>query len=196
MVVVNTGVFEKRKLVGVEATAYHEGVPGHHMQLAIAQQLQLHPLRRNMGVTAFVEGWGLYSERLGKEVGLYSDPISDYGRLEAEIRRAIRLVVDTGVHSKRWTRQQVVDYFRAHSSIDEVDIQAETDRYISWPGQALAYMIGSLRIRDLRERARAELGSAFDIRAFHDEVLGNGALPLDVLERQIDRWIGARKRPS
>ncbi len=195
VVVVNTGELEKRKLVGVEATAYHEGVPGHHMQLAIAQELAMHPLRRHGGPAAFVEGWGLYAEGLGKEIGMYADPISNYGPLEAEIWRAIRLVVDTGVHAKRWSRQQVVDYFRAHSSIDEVDIQAETDRYISWPGQALAYMIGNLKIRELRERARTALGPAFDVRAFHDEVLGSGALPLDVLERQIDRWIAARRSP-
>jgi uncharacterized protein (DUF885 family) len=193
VVMINTGAFDKRTLASVEATAYHEGVPGHHLQMAIAQELPLHSLRRHGFHVAFGEGWALYAERLGKEVGLYSDPVSDYGRLQSEMLRAIRLVVDTGLHAKRWTRQQVVDYFRAHSGIDEVDIQSETDRYVSTPGQALAYMIGQLQIVELRERARRELGAAFDVRAFHDEVLGAGTLPLDVLERRIDTWI-ARKR--
>jgi uncharacterized protein (DUF885 family) len=189
---VNTYDAASRKTITVESTAYHEGVPGHHMQLSIAQELTELPMfRREGGYTAFVEGWALYSERLGKEVGFYGDPYSDYGRLNDEMLRAIRLVVDTGLHSKKWTREQVVQYFREHSAIDEVDIQSETDRYISWPGQALAYKIGQLKILELRERAQRELGARFDIRAFHDEVLGAGALPLGVLETRIDAWIAA-----
>jgi len=135
----------------------------------------------------------LYSERLGKEVGFYQDPYSDYGRLQDEMLRAIRLVVDTGLHAKHWTRDQVVQFFHDHSAIDEVDVQSETDRYIVWPGQALAYKVGQMKISELRERARQALGGRFDIRAFHDEVLGAGALPLDVLETRIDAWIAARK---
>ena len=191
---VNTYEPTSRKIITYESTAYHEGVPGHHMQIAIAQELtDLPKYRREGGYTAFVEGWALYSERLGKEVGFYEDPYMDYGHLQDEMLRAIRLVVDTGIHSKRWMREQVVQYFRDHSAADEVDIQSETDRYISWPGQALGYKLGQLKISELRERARTALGPKFDIRAFHDEVLGAGALPLSVLEDRIDRWI-ARNR--
>jgi uncharacterized protein (DUF885 family) len=136
----------------------------------------------------------LYSERLGKEVGFYQNPYNDYGRLQDEMLRAIRLVVDTGLHAKKWTRQQVVDFFHAHTAEDEVEVQNETDRYIVWPGQALGYKIGQLKITELRERARTKLGARFDLRAFHDEVLGAGALPLDVLERRIDDWIAAQQR--
>jgi uncharacterized protein (DUF885 family) len=194
-VYVNTYEATSRKILPNESTAYHEGVPGHHMQLSIQQELtELPPFRQQGGYTAFVEGWALYSERLGKEVGFYQDPYSDYGRLNDEMLRAIRLVVDTGLHHHKWTRDQVVQYFRDHSAIDEVEIQAETDRYIVWPGQALAYKIGQLKILELRERAQRELGSAFDIRAFHDEVLGAGALPLQELERRIDAWIARVKR--
>jgi uncharacterized protein (DUF885 family) len=150
--------------------------------------------RKQGGYTAFVEGWALYSERLGKEVGFYQDPYNNYGRLQDEMLRAIRLVVDTGLHAKRWTRQQVVDFFHEHSAQDEVEVQNETDRYIVWPGQALGYKIGQLKITELRDRARKELGDHFDIREFHDEVLGAGALPLDVLERRIDSWIAAKKK--
>ncbi|HEX7150374.1 MAG TPA: DUF885 domain-containing protein [Thermoanaerobaculia bacterium] len=192
---VNTYQAETRKTITYESTAYHEGVPGHHMQLSIAQELtDLPQYRRQGGYTAFVEGWALYSERLGKEVGFYQDPYSDYGRLQDEILRAIRLVVDTGLHSKKWTREQVVQYFRDHSAADEQDIQSETDRYISWPGQALAYKIGQLKILELRERANRELGSRFDIREFHDEVLGAGALPLQTLEERIEAFIARKKR--
>ena len=160
------------------------------MQLSIQQELaELPPFRQQGGYTAFIEGWALYSERLGKEVGFYRDPYSDYGRLNDEMLRAIRLVVDTGLHHEKWTREQVVQYFRDHSQIDEVEIQSETDRYIVWPGQALAYKIGQLRILELRDRGRKALGSRFDIRAFHDEVLGAGALPLRALEKRIDDWI-------
>jgi uncharacterized protein (DUF885 family) len=191
---VNTGDATSRKIISIESTAYHEGVPGHHMQLSIAQELPtLPPFRQQGGYTSFAEGWALYSERLGKEVGFYQDPYSDYGRLQDEMLRAIRLVVDTGFHYKRWTRDQVVQFFHDHSAIDEVEVQSETDRYIVWPGQALAYKIGQLKILELRDRAQKELGAKFDIRKFHDEVLGAGALPLDVLEKRIDGWIAAEK---
>ncbi len=190
IVYVNTYDATSRKTISFESTAYHEGVPGHHMQLSIQQELaELPPFRQQGGETAFAEGWALYSERLGKEVGFYQDPYSDYGRLNDEMLRAIRLVVDTGLHSKKWTREQVVQYFRDHSAVDEVEIQSETDRYIVWPGQALAYKIGQLKILELRERAHRELGSKFDIRSFHDEVLGAGALPMQTLEERIERWI-------
>ena len=188
-VVVNTSDFEHRSMAEVESTAYHEGVPGHHFQLSIAQEVTSLPaFRQHVTYTAYVEGWGLYAERLGKEVGLYQDPISDYGRLSSEMLRAIRLVVDTGVHAKHWNRQQMVDFFHKYSTEDEPSIQAEVDRYIAMPGQALAYKIGQLKIIELRERAKAQLGLKFDIKAFHDEVLNAGALPLDVLEKRINHW--------
>ena len=191
---VNTYDPTSRKTIIMEDTAYHEGVPGHHMQLSIAQEITgLPDFRRFGNYTAYVEGWALYTESLGKEVGFYQDPYNDFGRLNDEMLRAIRLVVDTGLHSKKWTRQQVVDYFHEHSAQDEVDIQSETDRYIVWPGQALGYKIGQLTIQRLREKARAALGDRFDIRGFHDEVLGAGALPMNVLEDRIDRWIAAQK---
>jgi uncharacterized protein (DUF885 family) len=189
-VYVNTYEATSRKTLSFESTAYHEGVPGHHMQLSIQQELTaLPPFRQQGGYTAFVEGWALYSERLGKEVGFYQDPYNDYGRLNDEMLRAIRLVVDTGLHHKKWTREQVVQFFRDHSAIDEVEIQSETDRYIVWPGQALAYKMGQLKILELRDRAQKALGPKFDIRAFHDEVLGAGALPLQELEERIGDWI-------
>jgi len=193
-VMVNTGNPESRKTINVESTAYHEGVPGHHLQISIAQELAgLPPVRQQSFYTAYVEGWALYSERLGKEIGFYQDPYSDFGRLQDEILRAIRLVVDTGLHAKKWTRQQVVDFFHAHSAIDEVEVQSETDRYISDPGQALAYMTGQLKILELRAKAQKELGDRFDIRVFHDAILDAGALPLDVLESRTDAWIAATK---
>ena len=184
----------ERNLYAVEAIAYHEGLPGHHLQVSIAQELSdLPAFRRFGGYTAYQEGWGLYAERLGKDVGFYQDPYSDYGRLEADIWRAIRLVVDTGVHSQNWTRAQMVDYFHDHSAIDETSIQAEVDRYIAWPGQALAYKVGQLKILELRDRAKKALGDQFDLRGFHDQVLDAGALPLDVLSDRIDSWIAVRK---
>jgi len=184
----------QRNLFEVEDTAYHEGLPGHHLQISIAQELDGIPtFRKYERYTAYTEGWGLYSERLGKEVGFYQDPYSDYGRLEGDIWRAIRLVVDTGVHSQHWTRQQMVDYFHDHSAIDETSIQAEVDRYIAWPSQALAYKIGQLKILELRDRARNALGDKFDLRAFHDQVLDSGALPLDLLSDRIDAWIASQK---
>jgi uncharacterized protein (DUF885 family) len=183
-----------RNLYGVESIAYHEGIPGHHLQISIAQELTGIPdFRKYENYTAFVEGWGLYAEQLGKDVGCYKDPYSDYGRLQADIWRAIRLVVDTGVHHDHWTRQQMVDYFHAHSAIDETSVQSEVDRYIAWPSQALAYKVGQLKILELRARAQKELGDKFDIRAFHDEVLDSGALPLDVLESRVDAWIAQQK---
>ena len=179
-----------RSLLPVEATAYHEGVPGHHLQISIGQEQENVPeFRRHEQYTAFVEGWALYAERLGKDVGFYQDPYSDYGRLENDIWRAMRLVVDTGVHSQHWSRQQMVDYFHAHSSIDETNIQAEIDRYIAWPAQALAYKTGQLKILALRDKAQKALGPKFDIRAFHDTVIDSGALPLDMLEDRVNAWI-------
>ena len=183
-----------RNLYGVETVSYHEGLPGHHLQVSIAQELDDVPtFRKHERYTAYAEGWGLYSERLGKDVGFYQDPYSDYGRLEGDIWRAIRLVVDTGVHSQHWTRQQMVDYFHDHSAIDEASIQAEVDRYIAWPSQALAYKIGQLKILELRDRAKRTLGDKFDIRAFHDQILDAGALPLDLLSDRIDSWIASQK---
>ena len=194
VIYVNTGDYEHRTLLNAESTAYHEGVPGHHMQISIAQTLpDLPPFRQQGGNSGYVEGWALYSERLGKEIGFYQDPYSDFGRLSDEILRAIRLVLDTGVHYKHWTRQQMVDYFHEHGSEDEPNVQAETDRYIAVPGQALAYKLGQLEILKLRDRAKAELGDRFDIRSFHDEILNGGSLPLDVLESRVTAWINEQK---
>ena len=187
---INTYNATERSTAPIEAVSYHEGVPGHHLQISIAEELTgLPEFRKYEGYTAFVEGWALYSERLGKEIGFYQDPVSDYGRLEADIWRAIRLVVDSGVHSLHWTRQQMIDYFHDHSAIDETNVQAEVDRYVAWPGQALGYKIGQLKILELRARAKDKLGAKFDLRAFHDEVVDSGALPLDVLESRVDAWI-------
>jgi len=183
-----------RLLLNVEAIAYHEGVPGHHLQFSIAQELTDVPeFRRFADYNAYSEGWAFYTERLGKEVGFYQDPYSEYGRLENEMWRSVRLVVDTGVHSQHWTRQQMVDYFHAHTAMDDTNIASEVDRYIAWPGQALAYKMGQMKILELRERAKRELGPRFDIRKFHDAVLGEGPLPLDVLDQQITGWIAAEK---
>jgi uncharacterized protein (DUF885 family) len=188
---------EHRLTLNIEAIAYHEGVPGHHLQISIAQELQgLPAFRRNGDYTAFVEGWALYSERLGKEIGFYQDPYSDYGRLENEMWRAIRLVVDTGVHEKHWSREQMVDFFHRYTAMDEPNVQSEVDRYIAWPGQALAYKLGQLEILKLREEARQKLGDKFDLRAFHDQVLGQGPLPLEVLPRQVEGWIAHVKQQS
>ena len=191
---VNTYNPTVRDLSDVESIAYHEGLPGHHLQISIAQELTDVPeFRKYAGYTAFQEGWGLYAERLGKDVGFYTDPYSDYGRLQGDIWRAIRLVVDTGVHSQHWTRQQIVDYFHEHSAINETSVQSETDRYIAWPSQALAYKVGQLKILELREKAKKALGAKFDIKAFHDVVLDAGALPLDVLEARVNDWIALQK---
>jgi uncharacterized protein (DUF885 family) len=185
---------EHRLTLNIEAIAYHEGVPGHHLQISIGQELKdLPAFRKNGGYTAFVEGWALYSERLGKEIGFYEDPYSDYGRLENEMWRAIRLVIDTGVHEKHWSRDQMVEYFHRYTAMDEPNVQSEVDRYIAWSGQALAYKLGQLEILRLREEARQKLGAKFDLRAFHDEVVGSGPLPLSVLHSQVESWISAQQ---
>jgi uncharacterized protein (DUF885 family) len=194
-VVVATSNFAERSLVDNEAIAYHEGIPGHHMQQSVQQQLEGLPKFRlhGLGFNAYIEGWALYAEQLGKEVGFYQDPVSDYGRLSSELFRAVRLVVDTGIHAKGWSRDQVVDFFRKSGAVDEPTIQSETDRYISWPAQALSYKLGQLKFRELRERAQKELGPKFDIRKFHDEMLDGGTLPLDMLEARTDKWIAEQK---
>jgi uncharacterized protein (DUF885 family) len=194
-VVVATSNFAERSLIDDEATAYHEGIPGHHMQLSVQQQLTGLPKFRlhSLGFNAYIEGWALYSEQLGKEVGFYQDPVSDYGRLSSELFRAVRLVVDTGIHAKGWSREQVVDFMRKAGAVDEPTIQSETDRYIAWPAQALSYKLGQLKIRELRQRAEKELGPKFDIRSFHDEMLDGGTLPLDLLDARTDKWIAQQK---
>jgi uncharacterized protein (DUF885 family) len=194
-VVVATSNFAERSLINDEAIAYHEGIPGHHMQLSVQQQLTGMPKFRlhGLGFNAYIEGWALYAEQLGKEVGFYQDPVSDYGRLSSELFRAVRLVVDTGIHSKGWTRDQVVDFFRKSGAVDEPTIQSETDRYIAWPAQALSYKLGQLKFRELRERAQKELGSKFDLRKFHDEMLDGGTLPLDLLDARTEKWIAEQK---
>ena len=194
-VVVAVSKFAERSLIDDEAIAYHEGVPGHHMQLSVQQQLEGLPKFRlhGLGFNAYIEGWALYAEQLGKEVGFYQDPVSDYGRLSSELFRAVRLVVDTGIHAKGWSRDQVVDFFRKSGAVDEPTIQSETDRYISWPAQALSYKLGQLKFRELRDRAQKELGPKFDLRKFHDEMLDGGTLPLDMLEARTDKWIAQQK---
>jgi uncharacterized protein (DUF885 family) len=191
---VNTYNYAQRTTTSSEAIAYHEGLPGHHLQISIAQELTGIPeFRKHNYYTAYTEGWGLYSEHLGKDVGFYTDPYSDYGRLEGDIWRAIRLVVDTGVHSEHWNRQQMVDYFHQHSAIDDTNVQAEVDRYIAWPAQALGYKIGQLKFLELRARAQQALGPKFDIRGFHDTILDSGALPLDVVEQRVNAWIASQQ---
>jgi uncharacterized protein (DUF885 family) len=194
-VVVATSNFAERSLVDDEAVAYHEGVPGHHMQLSVQQKLTGLPKFRlhGLGFNAYSEGWALYAEQLGKEVGFYQDPVSDYGRLSSELFRAVRLVVDTGIHSKGWTRDQVVEFFRKSGAVDEPTLQSETDRYISWPAQALSYKLGQLKFRELRVRAQKELGAKFDIKTFHDEMLDGGTLPLDLLDARTNKWIAEQK---
>ncbi len=179
----------------LEVIAYHEGLPGHHMQIAIAQELTGVPTFRTQSFsTAYIEGWGLYSESLAKEIpGTYENPYSEYGRLMSEMWRAIRLVVDTGMHAKGWTEQQAFDYFRANSSVPDAAIRSEIQRYLIMPGQATAYKVGMIRMQELRRKAEQELGDKFDIRGFHDTVLGGGSLPLDLLERRVDRWIAEKK---
>jgi uncharacterized protein (DUF885 family) len=188
---VNTYDFQHQSMLSDESIAYHEGIPGHHMQLSIAQELPgIHAYHRSLEYNAYVEGWALYAERLGKEIGFYKDPASDYGRLESELFRAVRLVVDTGVHYKHWSRQQMVDYFDQHIA---GNWDSEIDRYIADPGQALGYKIGQLKILELRKYAQDQLGNNFDVRAFHDEILNAGALPLDVLDSRIKIWVATRK---
>src|SRR5579862_7448883 len=194
-VVVATSNFAERSLIDDEAIAYHEGIPGHHMQLSVQQQLVGMPKFRlhGLGFNAYIEGWALYAEQLGKEVGFYQDPVSDYGRLSSELFRAVRLVVDTGIHAKGWSREQVVDFFRKSGAVDEPTIQTETDRYISWPAQALSYKLGQLKFRELRDRAQKELGPRFEIRKFHDAMLDGGTLPLDMLDARTNKWIAEQK---
>jgi uncharacterized protein (DUF885 family) len=191
---VNTYNYAQRTTTSAEAIAYHEGLPGHHLQISIAQELTGIPeFRKHNYYTAYTEGWGLYSEHLGKDVGFYTDPYNDYGRLEGDIWRAIRLVVDTGVHSEHWNRQQMVDYFHQHSAIDDTNVQAEVDRYIAWPAQALGYKMGQLKFLELRAKAQQALGPKFDIRGFHDTILDSGALPLDVVEQRVNGWIASQQ---
>jgi uncharacterized protein (DUF885 family) len=190
---VNTFALESRPLYALEALTLHEAVPGHHFQYALAHELEeVPPFRRFAEMNAFSEGWGLYSERLGLEAGFYTDPYSNFGRLTYEMWRACRLVVDTGIHFMGWTREQVMEFLAANTALSLHEVRTETDRYISWPGQALAYKMGELKIRELRARAEQRLGERFDLRAFHDELLRHGPVPLDVLESQIDAWIGTR----
>jgi uncharacterized protein (DUF885 family) len=191
---INTYNLKGRPLYELEALACHEAVPGHHLQIALQQEMtDLPNFRRYSDVTAFIEGWGLYSERLGLEAGFYTDPYSDFGRLSMEMWRACRLVVDTGMHYFDWTREQAIRYMQENSAESLHNIEAEIDRYIGWPGQALAYKMGELKIRELRAHAEKQLGERFDVRAFHDTVLGGGAVPLDVLEKQIDAWIAEQQ---
>jgi uncharacterized protein (DUF885 family) len=193
---INVNEYEpaKRLLLNVEAIAYHEGIPGHHLQFSIAQELtDLPPFRKFAEYNAFSEGWALYSETLAHEMGFYQDPYSEYGRLQNLMWRSIRLVVDTGVHAQHWSRQQMIDFFHQHSAMDDQNIETEVDRYIAWPAQALSYKLGEMTILRLRERARQQLGGKFDIRAFHDAVLSGGPLPLDVLEAGVDQWIASVK---
>lgn len=193
IVFVNTGDYDKRDLYTIEDTAYHEGVPGHHFQISLAQAMPLPAFRQQGAYNSYVEGWALYAEGLGKELGFYQDLYSDYGRLNGALLRADRLVLDTGVHYKHWTRQQMSDFFHAHPPTSEPDMQAETDRYVAWPGQALGYMLGQQTILKLREKARTELGDKFDIKAFHDVILGNGAMPLDLMSDLVEKWIAKTK---
>jgi len=190
----NTYALETRPKWEMEALTLHEAVPGHHLQIALSQEMEGVPdFQKNSEMTVFVEGWALYAESLGTEIGMYQDPYSKFGQLTYEMWRAIRLVVDTGMHSLGWSRQQAIDFFKANAGKNEHDIVVEVDRYIVWPGQALAYKTGELKIKELRRRAEAALGSKFDLRAFHDALLEKGALPLDVLELRMDRWIESRK---
>ncbi|WP_298440821.1 DUF885 domain-containing protein [uncultured Ferrimonas sp.] len=189
---VNTYALDKRPLYEMEALTLHEAVPGHHLQIALASELDLHPLRRNYYISAFGEGWGLYSEKLGLEGGFYQDPYSNFGRLTYEMWRACRLVVDTGMHAKGWSRQQAIDYLASNTALSLHNVTTEIDRYIGWPGQALSYKIGELTLWRLRAEAQSALGQQFDLRQFHDQVLQGGSLPMSQLEQQINAWIAAQ----
>lgn len=194
---VNTTELDQRPLWELPALGVHEAVPGHHHQIALQQELDLHPLRRNgTFFTAFVEGWGLYSESLGEEMGLYDTPARRMGQLSYDMWRATRLVVDTGIHAKGWGKERAVAYMADNTALSAANIDAEVNRYITWPGQALGYKIGQLKISELRDRAEKTLGASFDLREFHDAVLENGAIPLNVLESHIDRWIAAQRRSA
>jgi uncharacterized protein (DUF885 family) len=191
---VNTSKLNQRPLWEIPALSLHEAVPGHHHQIALAQELEIAPFRRNFtGFTAFTEGWGLYSESLGREMGLYDTPAKRMGQLSYQMWRAARLVVDTGIHAKGWDKARAVAFMRENTALSDANIDAEVNRYISWPGQALGYMIGNIRIRELRAKAEKALGAKFDLRGFHDAVLLQGSVPLDVLERQVNEWIEAEK---
>jgi uncharacterized protein (DUF885 family) len=188
--VVATSNYAHRKLLPDETQAYHEGIPGHHMQISIQQRLTgLPEFRLHVVNNAYAEGWAVYAEALGKEIGFFQDPASDYGRLSLELMRAVRLVVDTGIHAEGWSREQAVAHFRESGAADEPTIQAEIDRYFAWPAQGLSYKIGQLKILELRRRAEERLGKHFDLRAFHDEILSGGSLPLDMLEARMERWM-------
>jgi prolyl oligopeptidase len=187
---VNTYNLAARPKWEMEALSLHESVPGHHLQISLAQEMENVPeFRRHIGYSAFVEGWALYAESLGNDLGMYKDPYSKFGQLSYEMWRAVRLVVDTGMHSQGWTRQQAIDFFRANTGKTDQDITVEVDRYIVWPGQALAYKLGQLKIRELRTHAEKTLGNGFEIRSFHDAVLEEGAMPLDILEAHMNAWL-------
>jgi uncharacterized protein (DUF885 family) len=192
---VNTYALEKRPLYSLTALTLHEAVPGHHLQGALARELpNVPPFRLDFYPHAFGEGWALYAEKLGVEMGLYKTPYDHFGRLSYEMWRACRLVVDTGMHSMGWTREQALEYLGSHTALSQHEVRTEIDRYIAWPGQALAYKMGELKILELRARATKALGPRFDIRAFHDAVLANGGVPLPILERQIDEYIAATRK--
>ena len=194
---VNTYELKSRPFYNLNALTLHEAVPGHHLQSALSRELgDLPEFRRFSYISAFGEGWGLYSEWLGLEMGIYDDPYSNFGRLTYEMWRACRLVVDTGVHSMNWTRRQAIDYLATRTALPLHEVETEVDRYISWPGQALSYKLGELKIKELRRKAEKDLGSSFDVRAFHDVVLGSGAVPLNVLEANVDRWIGEQRHDA
>ncbi|MEO0878389.1 MAG: DUF885 domain-containing protein [Pseudomonadota bacterium] len=191
---INTSLLDQRPLFELEALTLHEAVPGHHFQIALAQELTLPSFRRYGGFTAFTEGWGLYAESLGLDIGFYTDPYQNFGRLSYEMWRACRLVVDTGMHAKGWSRQEAIDFMLENTALSAHNVEAEVDRYITWPGQALAYKIGQLKIKALRAKSEKALGADFDLRRFHDAVLENGAVPLSVLEQHINAWIADEKK--
>ncbi|HEY0556595.1 MAG TPA: DUF885 family protein, partial [Thermoanaerobaculia bacterium] len=194
---VNTYQLTSRPFYNLNALTLHEAVPGHHLQISLSRELKDLPnFRRFSYISAFGEGWGLYSEWLGLEMGIYDDPYSNFGRLTYEMWRACRLVVDTGVHSMGWTRQQAIDYLASRTALPLHEVETEVDRYISWPAQALSYKLGELKIKELRHKAETELGTGFDVRAFHDVVLGSGSVPLNVLEENVDRWIGEQRHTA